>query len=33
MRQNFNIFAGRCQGKLTAEQQTNALSFSRKWQG
>ncbi len=33
MRQNFNIFALLCQGKLTLLLQNHVLSFLRKWQG
>src|SRR5690554_6553131 len=33
MRQNFNIFAVLCQGKLTVLQQMMFCLFSRKWQG
>ena len=33
MRQNFNIFAVLCQGKLTLLLQNHVLSFLRKWQG
>ncbi len=33
MRQNFNIFAVLCQGKLTLLLQNYVLSFLRKWQG
>ncbi len=33
MRQNFNIFASFCQGKLTVEQQSVALSFLENGRG